>query len=464
MSKTPNRVVIERVQWLDVMPILRLGSAFGHALQPGKVLVALLAVLAIHLSGSVLDMLWGDVVETRPESMGVYQTLVHLQAVEVQALMQSALNLDLGLGANHGVIDSLIAIMWDTPRWAVTEYPWFMLLFGADVLFVLAIASGIICRMSATQICQGKLTGLPNATKFVAKRWAWYLLTPLLPAGFAVILGLVLMLAGLVFFNLPVLDVVGALLYGVLLVIGFVIALAGFVLLFALFLMPPAMSVEGTDAFDAISRAFNYVLYKPWQFAAYLAGSIFYLAVVYVLVSLLAGLTAYATHELVGVGGVAYVPESASLVTEQGVVLDKPNMTRYEAIIDQGDLRGAGSMVTTSSWLVARWLDLLTALVIALMFSTLCTLQTQVYLLLRRAADQTPIDECAADDEADPWSSPADMVDPAAQAIAASGPKGHPKPEGDASAASEAPASESKQDDSSENDSSASEPDEKNEG
>lgn len=426
MPKTSNRLAVERIHWLEVFPVLRLGSAFRHALQPGKLIIALLAVVLIHLSGSLLDWIWAEAVNDQSGERGVYESLVHVQGVELTRLFESAVHLELGLGREPGVFDALFAVVWNTPRSAFAEHPWFMLLFGADVLFVLAIASGIMCRMSATQVCLGKLTGLSRATRFVAARWLWYLLTPMLPTCLAVLLSLVLMLAGLVFFNVQVLDVVGSLLYGLMLAIGFVIVLVGFVLLFAVFLMPPAMSVEGTDAFDAIARAFNYVLFKPWQYAGYLVGSVVYLAVVYFIVVMLAGLTVYATNELVNVGSFsAFGPGSE---------------THFEEIVGSGRGDDAGT-IPTSAWIVARWGELLSALVLALMFSVVCSLQTQIYVLMRRCADGAPLDECAKDDAQNLWSSPEDMVDPVAQAIAASGPKGHPKPDSEEAKPNE-PASE----------------------
>lgn len=412
MSKTPNRMAVERVQWREVFPILRLGSAFRHALQPGKLIVALLAVVLIHFSGSVYDWLWGE---------AHYAGWVSYLGQQSAALLNEVLHLRLVAGeGGAGAVDRLTRMVVYHQR-LFEQAPWFTLLFGADVLFVVALASGVICRMSAMQVCKGRLTGLGRAVAFVARRWLWYLLCPLLPAALAVVLGCVLMLAGLVFFNLPVLDVIGSLLFGVLLILGFVIALVGFVLLFALPLLPPAMSVEGTDAFDAISRAFNYVMYKPWQLAGYLVASLFYLAVVYLLVSMLAGLTIYATGELVGVASFASVDDSYRADT------------RFQAIVEGSDRHGGS--VSTAGWILARWVELVGALVLALIFSVACSLQTQVYVLMRRSADGTPLDDCAQDDEPDPWSSPEDMVDPVAQAFAASGPKGHPTPDDEPPAA-----------------------------
>ncbi len=200
------------------------------------------------------------------------------------------------------------------------------------------------------------------------KRWVWYLLTPLMPAALIAVVGVVLALAGLVFFNFPGVDVVGALIYGLLLLLGFVIAIEALLLLLAMFLMPPALSVEGSDGFDAIARSFNYILFRPWQLGAYLFASIVYLAVVYVLVGTVASLSINATGYFVDIG----------------VVRDA----------DQTE---------AATWIMARWFELVTAIVVAIMFSTFCCLQTQVYVLMRRAADGTPMDQCEGGQAVDLW-------------------------------------------------------------
>ncbi len=420
MPDSPNRVALDRVDWSAVLPVLRLVSAFRHALQPGKLIVALLAVLLIHLSGSVFDLMWGKPIEAYGSETGIYEWIASEQQQAFNIVVHAAISFELGLGGDTpGVLGGLKRMFVEIPGRAFSQHPWFTLLFGADVLFILALASGLICRMAATQACAGHMTALPAAARFVCNRLAWYLLTPLMPTLLILILGGVLILAGLALFNAPWLDLVGAALYGPLLVLGFVIALVTVLLIFALCLMAPALSVEGTDGFDAIARSFNYIMFKPWQFAGYLLGAVVYAAVVYVLVSSLAGLTFDATAGFIEVGAIAEVDGEI----EDGV-------SRFEAI--RSDPEGPSDSIGPSAWVVRQWHGLLAALVIAVMFSVVCCLQTQVYVLMRRCADGTPLDDCAADDEQEPWSSPKDMVDPEAQAIAEAGPSSAKAPTNDA--------------------------------
>jgi len=404
MPDSHNRVAIDRVDWPSVLPVLRLVGAFRNALQPGKLTIALLAVVLIYLSGITIDALFGvNESNDAPGDLRAFETLVHLEAGAFSDMVASALALEHGFGpSSHGVADALLAVVVSIPYAMFDTHPWFTLLFGIDVLFVLAIASGVICRMAATQVCAKKTTPMGSAACFVSKRWAWYFLTPLMPALLIALLAGVLVLAGLVLFNMAYLEIIGSLVYGLLLLLGFVIALVSLLLIFALFLMPPALSAEASDGFDAIARSFNYVMFRPWQFAGYLIASLVYLAVVYVLVVALSGLTVAATYQMVDLCSFAKV--------DLPDVLSEYEPTRHESILSGGE-GTEGISVSTSAWIVARWMQLLSAIGIAVLFSVFCCLQTQVYVLMRRSADGTPLDQYGGDEPRDLWQEDTDTAD-----------------------------------------------------
>lgn len=428
MADAPNRVVIDRVDWPEVLPVLRLVSALRHALQPGKLTVALVAVLALHGAGLLMDaaavgQVEANMLDGTDEKIGVYEAFVIDQSFAFDAMVGSTI--DLQFWSEHGeggLFEALTSMFIAVPVDYFNRYPWFTLAYGVIALVILTLAGGVICRMATPQVCSGQATSLPKAARAVRAHWPWYLLTPLMPALLILLLGGVLILAGLVFFNAAVLDVIGSLLYGLLLLLGFVIALVTLLLIFALFLMTPALSVERADGFDAISRSFNYVLFKPWQFAGYLMSSAVYAVVVFIVISALWGLTNAATEHFVGLGAISEV--------DAGKFGD---LTRHEAMLREAYTAETDASVSfdIAATLVRLWQDLLYAIVAAVMFSVVCCLQTRVYVLMRSAADGTPLDEYAEDDEQDPWSSPEDMVDPEAQAIAAAGPTAAARPADD---------------------------------
>src|SRR5690606_5540165 len=81
---------------------------------------------------------------------------------------------------------------------------------------------------------------------------------------------------------------------------GVAIALTLIGLVLGSSLLFPAMAVEGADAFDAISRAFNYLLGRPWRFLFYWATMLVYGAVTYLFVGLMVYFSLWTTKAFVG--------------------------------------------------------------------------------------------------------------------------------------------------------------------
>lgn len=408
MPTSANRTRLESIDWQSVFPAVKLAAAFRMAIQPGKLIVALVAVLILHFAGLGLDAIWGDAAASpftnEPESAGVYEALADRSAMGFAQTMDAALSLDLGLTADNGrpgLLGALARLAIDTPAWLVKGHPWFAAVYGLIALFTLTLLGGMVCRMAATQACTDQSTSLTTASRYVMGRWFWFVLTPLMPLILIGLLGLLLILAGLVLFNIPVVDLLGAVLYGPLLLIGLFIAVIAFVLFFGIHLMTPALAVEGTDGFDAVSRAMNYVLYRPWQLAGFLVAAVIYAAVVYLIVAAVMGLGLSATAGFVETGVVAGHEGS-------------DEVSRFEAILAAAEAQRMGQedwvaiegTDRVSAWIIARWIDLAGALVAAVMLSLYFTLQTWVYLLIRRSADGTPLDDCDAGESTPLWSSP----------------------------------------------------------
>src|SRR5690606_36047594 len=99
---------------------------------------------------------------------------------------------------------------------------------------------------------------------------------------------------GLMFFNVKALDVIGAMLFFLFLAFGALAAVILIGLAVACHLLTPAIAVEDSDAFDAVSRSFSYVLAHPWRYAFYLAVSLVYGAAGYLLLGLVLFLTLWA--------------------------------------------------------------------------------------------------------------------------------------------------------------------------
>ncbi|MFI4859597.1 MAG: hypothetical protein ACIAXF_02830 [Phycisphaerales bacterium JB063] len=424
MSESTRRVRIEGVDWVAFAPVLKLARAFRMALQPGKLLLALVAVLVLFGVGELMDLAWGEAVELPDgETQGIYETTLDRQLGGLGVMMHSALSLDLGLGdaevgRPRGVVGALRYVAIETPAWLFKNHPWFAAVFGLVKLVVVGLFGGAICRMSATQVCTGKTITAVEALRYTARRLMWFVGTPLMPALLIALLAGLLVLCGLVFFNAPVLDVVGGLLFGVMLIVGLLIALVGIGLVLGVPLMVPCLAVEGTDGFDAVSRCYNYVFFRPWHYAFYVVSMIVFAAVSYAVVAAVASATVGATDYFVGAGSVAVMDElPADEVTRYDAVAAQANAPYLAAQLD-GELEGTPA---AASWIVTQWVRLVWALVAAFMLSLYFCMTTWVYLLLRHSADGTPMDDCDTGEGDVLWATTPEPA-PAASDAAASPP------------------------------------------
>ncbi|MCA9291147.1 MAG: hypothetical protein KDA25_08460, partial [Phycisphaerales bacterium] len=199
------------------------------------------------------------------------------------------------------------------PRALWRTTPMFAAVYGLIALLILAIGGGALSRMAACDFAGQERLRVRQAIDFAAGAAMRLALAPILPLVFAGLLVLLITLLGLLT-TVPWLNVIGGILYGFALVLGF---LATFLLLLyatGFVLLGPAVACENCDPIDALQRSYAYVLRRPLHLVAYGIVAIIGLAVGYVIVSLFAvvtlDLTALAferltqTRALAGAGGV----------------------------------------------------------------------------------------------------------------------------------------------------------------
>ena len=189
-----------------------------------------------------------------------------------------------------------------------------------------------------------------------------------------------IVLGGLALLNVPWLGLLGAILYGLALLVAVFIVTLAIVYVCGAPMLYPAMAVEGTDGFDIISRALGYVIARPWRWLGYNAVMV---AVGLVACGLFAAVVCTATtltDHLVGLG----------VVAEHADGLDRFEAIDADAPLDW-PLRGTAAVI--HFWRCAA-VGLTLAYVAAFVFSA----QTWVYLLLRRSVDGTEPSDVYIDD------------------------------------------------------------------
>ena len=281
--------------------------------------------------------------------------------------------------------------------------------------------------IAAVQLTGKDRVTLPEAVKFVIARYTSYLLSPLVPVGIILVIVALMALYGMVALIPFVGDIV---LYGLglplVLLGGVVIAvlligLIGYPLMFA------TISVEGTDTFDALSRAYNYVFQAPWTYLGRGLAAVLYGALVTFFVVFAGSLAVYMGKWAVSQAPLSeytnrkpdylfvYAPESFGWKelllkggrAEQVEKRDYNRLTgRWQMQTVDRDPDGAENY-RKSLWLTEKigaglstiWVTLVLLLVIGFSYSYFWSASTLIYLAMRQKVDETEPDEIYLDDD-----------------------------------------------------------------
>ncbi len=141
--------------------------------------------------------------------------------------------------------------------------------FLALAVAVLSVGGCGLCRMAACDFSQGVILSWPQALGFALARWKSVLTAVFGPPILVGVIAAGLAVGGVALFSLPVVDLLGGLLYGLMLVAA--IAGVGIALVYSLgkHMLVPAVACDGADGFDAIGRAYPYVLGRPLRLVVY---------------------------------------------------------------------------------------------------------------------------------------------------------------------------------------------------
>jgi hypothetical protein len=424
MDERTTRVQMEGIDWPAVLPVVHLFQSFRMAIQPAKLVLSLLLVVVVVLGGRGLDLAWGPAVEPGAVQAylqqawpgyassgagafyalpmeapgGIFDTAMTLEVAAFERMIDAAMNLNFGVrallageGHGQGAMGALIVMVAVVPSWLAVQHPLFATIFAIFLLLAVALIGGAVSRLAALEACRDQRGSVLEGLRFAGQRYPWLVLAPVLPLLVAGVFGLMLAIGGAALFNLPALDVIGSLLFGLFLIGGLVITLILLGWVVGVHLLYPSIGVEGTDAFDAISRAFNYILGRPWRYLLYTGAMLVYGAITYLFFGLIIFAALAITHGAVGlwVGGGSDV---AGNLSRFDAMLPPPQFGQLLPPMQATADRTSGS-ASVAAWIVMVWARLLVALLPAFAVSYYYSAHTWIYLLLRRAADGTEFDD-----------------------------------------------------------------------
>ena len=280
----------------------------------------------------------------------------------------------------------MYAIMEPVRRWLDPSLSWdqfaFYLAGGLWSLLVWCLIGGAITRAAAVRLGRDERVGLRESLEFSSRKLLSFLGAPLLPIGAIFALGIPLFILGLLMrTNFGV--AVGGLLWLPVGLIGFAMALFAIGLFFGWPLMWSAISAEGSDAFDGISRSYAYTYQRPLQYFGYFVLALFLGFLGWVIVGLFC--QAILQFSLLAVGS-------------------GTGPARLEAL--RGTLAGAPPADSSLLWFGGGLIGFVNrcflGLQVAFAYSFMWVAAAAIYLLLRFDADQTEMDDVYLEEDDQP--------------------------------------------------------------
>ncbi|GMV95691.1 MAG: hypothetical protein AMXMBFR83_00620 [Phycisphaerae bacterium] len=298
-----------------------------------------------------------------------------------------------------GALASLV-LMARGAQWLVTEHPFFAVLLVLGKLAIWSLFGGAICRMAALNFTRDEHIPLKGALSFARRKYLGFLLAPLMPIGIILVIGAVLWVGGFIC-QLPYLgDLLGGLGMGLALMGGGAIAIVLIGFLAGVSLMWPTVAAEGSDAFDAMSRSYSYVLTRPWKAALYALAASIYGAICYLFVRLLVWIILRATRAFVGAGMSVWTARPGTGLS-QGSKIDAiwPTPTfdnLWPGLSPFGYQRGFEWLAMGLTWI---WVMLVVLALGGFLVSFYYSAATIIYFLLRRDVDHTDLEDVDTEGE-----------------------------------------------------------------
>jgi hypothetical protein len=303
--------------------------------------------------------------EVRPK--GPFEASAHYVATAWNGIVDAGLELD-----PVGMWLGTVAIVWELPQllWK-GGYHWFISIYGFVLIFVLCVGGGAIARMQACWHARSHRLSMNDAIDYSLSRWRALILAIFGPAMFVAAITIVLMVMGLILLNIPWLNLIGGLLYGVSLLLGFLVAMiaVGYAACFPMLI--PAVIVENCGGGEAVQRSYSYVLTKSFRFAGYLFVLVVSLVLGFLVVRLVTNVTLDLTANLVGAWTFNNSLHNAGALRDTVVPL--VSITWYES---------------SAGWLINMWETILHYLMIGWVFSGFFSTSTMLYLLMRKVCDE----------------------------------------------------------------------------
>lgn len=431
-----SRVTVDGVDYHSLFRFTRIFQSFRIAIHPSRLLLALLLIMLLYAAGRALDsstphfgkgVIWGSGLQPIPLEFqeyvrrptrefdewresnfeavrddarrGVFESAMAIEMQLFERMIRAAVTLQPGFDQlipntppNENTVLGALRLQMMLPVWIWHTHKWFLVIWVVIFVLLWSLFAGAISRQAVVDAAQERVTPAVDAFAFAFRRWGWYIFAPLLPL---IIMGIVagLMAAYGLLYNVFALDVLAALGLILALFLGFFLAMVLVLWLAGVHLIYPALSAEGVDAFDAVTRAFSFVWARPWRMILYSLLALVYGALTYLFVGLIIFLTIAITREAVDWGVFVNVGTDEMLTgdVEKWDALFPPPVfgqlayePAWEPLGHSGDI---------SAVIVMVWVYMLIGLLGAYAISYYISSFSVIYLMLRRYVDGTDMSQ-----------------------------------------------------------------------
>ncbi len=382
---------LRSVAWSELLPWLIIFRCFRLAIRHQMLMLSAVAAL-LTTSGWAL---FGYVLSGSPQPGAQVQPaggnpwlalsgLVPNQPFGTAAAGTKSASL---LARESGPVAGLFEPVYGT--WAFLARPWqemfaigltwtnltYLLLCGLWVAVVWAFFGAAVTRMAAVELAAEERIGWGAMLKFARSKWLAFLTAPLMSLLFVLAITVPIAVVSLLL-RLGIGVTILGFVWWLLLAGGVVMAILLLGLLFGWPLMWPTIATEGTDGFDAWSRAYSYTFERPLHYLFYAAVAFGFGIVGWLLVANFTAGVVQLTYWAANWGGGAH---------------------QIQSIASGAGDTGLGSGLGV--WLIRRSVEVVKLLAVGFLFSYFWSASTAIYLLMRRQVDATEMDEVSLDDD-----------------------------------------------------------------
>jgi hypothetical protein len=452
-----EKAALRKIHWRQICPWLAIFRAFSIAIDPKKLFLGALGVLALSTGWTLIAGLFALVgaesvsaqadevrhwpwersqwhrfeVATDPAVLELIDDIERRKLLTLTQADRARLNesYDVTRGVDiieetvrspHRVIPQL-ATNWRFVLRPIIELKRpFQGLFSSDFSFVQcvfalacglwavvvwAVFGGAITRIAAVQFASEEKISMMEALRFATGKFLSYAGAPVIPLIFIAIIVVPCFLGGLIsallaWFGLPGGGAIFAGLLWVLpLLAAFAMAIIAIMWAIGWPLMFSTISAEGSDSFDALSRSYAYAFQRPWHYLFYALLAAVFGSLCSFFVLLFADLLVHTAQWAVSWGDV-WLGQLPTLLKQ--MFYYAPEASGWAPTLSAEEAPTGATLV--GAVFTGAWLYVVFMLLVGFVYSYFWSASTVIYFLLRRDVDNTELQEVyveGAEDEFD---------------------------------------------------------------